>query len=33
MSHHIFNDLAELLKKDLAAKIRGGILSQELMDK
>ena len=31
MSHHIFNNLAELLNGDLAAKIGWGIFSKDLM--
>ena len=32
MSYHIFNNLAELLNRDLAAKIGRGIVSKDLMD-
>ena len=31
MSYHIFNDLAELINRDLTAKIGWGILSCDLM--
>ena len=33
MSYHRFNNLAELLNGDLAAKIRRGIFSQDLLDR
>ena len=33
MSHHRFNNLAELLNRDLAAKIGRGIFSKYLMDR
>ena len=33
MSYHIFNNLSELLKGDLAAKIGRGIFSKDLMDR
>ena len=33
MSYHIFNDLAELLNRYLAAKIGQGIFSKDLMDR
>ena len=33
MSYHGFNNLAELLNRDLAAKIGRGILSKYLMDR
>ena len=33
MSYHRFNNLAELLNGDLAAKIRRGIFSRDLMDR
>ena len=33
MSYHIFNNLAELLNGDLAAKIGRGIFSKNLMDR
>ena len=33
MSYHIYNNLAELLNGDLAAKIGWGIFSKELMDR
>ena len=33
MSYHIFNNLAELLNGDLAAKIGQGIFSKDLMDR
>ena len=33
MSYHIFNNLAELLNRDLAAKIWQGIFSKDLVDR
>ena len=33
MSYHIFNNLAELLDRDLAARIGRGIFSKDLMDR
>ena len=33
MPYHRYNKLAELLNGDLTAKIRRGILSQDLMDR
>ena len=33
MSYHRFNNLAELLNRDLSAKIGWGILSKDLMDR
>ena len=33
ISYHIFNNLAELLNRDLATKIRQGIFSKDLMDR
>ena len=33
MSYHRFNKIAEILNGDLAAKIRWGIFSKELMDR
>ena len=33
MSYHRFNNLAELLNRDLAAKIGQGIFSKDLMDR
>ena len=33
MSYHIFNNLAELINRDLTVKIKRGILSQDLFDK
>ena len=33
MSYHIFNNLSELLNRDLAAKTRRGILFKDLMDR
>ena len=33
MSYHIFNNLAELLNRDLAAKIGRGIFSKDIMDR
>ena len=33
MSYHVFNNLGELLNGDLAAKIRRGVFSKDLMDR